>query len=191
MWLAFCFLPASRDMIRIQSYLSLLLVLCAGCSHSFPQPPLNNLPSAQQTYSDALAKAHGNQKPVVVFFTQDEFWCHRMEGYHADEDVAQLLAKYFNLISIWLDATPGGEQLYYERGGDRGVPAYSIVDPHGELLADSGDTRQHNIGFPNTDDEVIRYLEILKIACPEMTEVEQALLRSKLEARRVSDITRN
>ena len=80
--------------------------------------------------------------------------------------------------------------MYHERGSDRGVPAYSIVDSKGELLVDSGDTGQ-NVGFPNTDEEVKRYLEILKTACPEMTEDELSQLRNKLEARRIRDVTSN
>lgn len=175
-----------------QAKLLVLAVLhCSGCSRSFNAPPVSNLQSAQDIYSDALANAERINKPVFVLFTQDEFWCHRLAGYHDDEEVARLLEKYFILISIRLDATPGGEQMYAERGGDRGVPAYTIVDPHGELLADSGDTREQNVGFPNTDDEVKRYLEILKTACPEMTDEEQGLLRAKLEARRLTDVTTN
>src|SRR6185369_9720244 len=123
------------EMIRIPTHLAALLVLCAGCTRSFQQQPVNSQPSAQQIYSDALEKAEILKKPVFVYFTQDEFWCHRMEGYHADEDVARLLNKYFIVISIWLDATPGGEQLYHDRGGDRGVPAYAIVDSKGKLMA--------------------------------------------------------
>jgi hypothetical protein len=176
-------------MIRCYAPLTLLLAICSGCWGS-AQTPVSNLPTATKTLSDALANARIENKPVLIVFTQDEFWCHRLEGYHADEEVARLLDEHFVLIRIWVDATPGGEQLYYEHGSDRGVPAYTIVDPNGERLADSGDVGQ-NVGFPNTAEEVKRYLEILKTACPEMTEDELSLLHSKLEARRVADVTTN
>jgi hypothetical protein len=166
-----------------------LLVICSGC-WSATDPPINTSPTAGQIYADALANAQAANKPVFILFTQDEFWCQRLEGYFEEEEVARLFDKYFVLVSIRLDATPGGEQMYYERGGGRGVPAYTLVDASGNLLADSGDEGQ-NIGFPNTDDEVQRFLEIVKTACPAITDDELALLRGKLEARRLADITNN
>src|SRR5689334_14918584 len=109
-------------MIRYHTLLSVLLLICSGCWGS-AQAPVSNLPTAEKIYADALNNARRANKPVLIVFTQDEFWCHRLEGYHADEEVARLLDKYFVLIRIWVDATPGGEQMYYERGSDRGVPA--------------------------------------------------------------------
>jgi hypothetical protein len=164
-----------------------MLTLCGSCSR---RAAIDYAPSAQQIYADALANAKIVNKPLFVLFTRDEFWCQRLEGYHAEEPVARLLEKYFLQISIRLDATPGGEEMYHQRGGDRGVPAYTIVDPRGELLADSGDTGR-NVGFPNTADELQRYLAMMKTACPAITDDELGLLRAKLEARRLSDVTTN
>ena len=31
-------------------------------------------------------------KPLFVVFTQDEFWCHQLEGFETDEDVARYVA---------------------------------------------------------------------------------------------------
>ena len=173
--------------INLRPFICFLLILLSGCWSSSGQP-INNLPTAEQLYAEALAKAAAADKPVFVLFTQDEFWCHRLEGFLAEEEVARIFDKHFVLASIRLDATPGGEAMYYERGSGRGVPAYTIVDSHGKFLADSGDTGQ-NIGFPNTDEEVSRFLEIIKTACPEITQDELSDLKHKLEARRLADIT--
>jgi hypothetical protein len=177
---------SASDVTRCAIQLALLISLSLGCGRS-ANPPYSQLPTAQTIYSSALKNAQIANKPVFVVFTQDEFWCQQLDNFEADEDVARLLGKYFLLIHLRVDAHVGAEQLYYEHGSDRGVPAYAIIDPHGETLADSGDVGQ-NIGFPNSDDEVQRYLKMLKTACPEITDEEQVLLRNKLEARRVTDI---
>lgn len=165
--------------------LAVLSAISIGC-HRPHQTTIGNLPTAQSIYNAALEKAQLANKSVFVVFTQDEVWSHQLADFEADEDVARLLDKYFLLIHLRIDADPGAEQMYYERGSDRGAPAYTIVDPHGEPLADSGDVGQ-NIGFPNNDEEVKRYLEMLKTACPKITDEEQVLLRNKLEARRVGE----
>jgi hypothetical protein len=173
-------------MRRLTLPLLLMLTLLGGCWR-FKQPTYVDAQQAHTIYSAALDRAQLAEKPVFILFTQDEFWCQKLENYLADKDVARVLDKYFILISLRIDAMVGAEQMYYERGGDRGVPAYKIVDPRGEFLVDSGDVGQ-NIGFPNTNEEVTRYLEMLTTACPEITAEEQTLLRNKLEARRVADV---
>jgi hypothetical protein len=162
-----------------------LLALHAGC-WPFTQPKYTDAPQAHTIFSKALDQAQIAEKPVFILFTQDEFWCHQLEAYHADEEVARLIDKHFIVVTLPIDALVGAQQMYSERGGGRGVPAYTIVDSHGELLADSGDVGQ-NIGFPNNEEEVNRYLAILKTACPEITDEEQALLQNKLGARRVAE----
>jgi hypothetical protein len=163
----------------------LILAVLSGCWR-FNQPTYVDAQQAHTIYSAAIDHAQIAEKPVFVLFSQDEFWCQQLQNYLADKDVARVLDKYFILISLRIDTMVGAEQMYYEKGGNRGVPAYTIVDPRGETLADSGDVGE-NIGFPNTDDEVQRYLEILNTACPEITAEEQTLLRNKLEAHRVKD----
>jgi hypothetical protein len=177
----------NTEMRRFSLPLVLLMALHAGC-WPFTQPTFTDAPQAHKIVSDALDQAQIVERPVFLLFTENDFWSHQLEDYHADEDVARLLDKYFIVVMLPIDAMVGAQQMYHERGNDRGVPAYTIVDSHGALLADSGDAGQ-NIGFPNTDDEVHRYLEMLKTACPEMTDEEQALLQKKLEAHRVGDVT--
>jgi hypothetical protein len=176
-------------MRRVSLPLVLLVALQASCWR-FTQPTFTDAPQAHKIFADALEQAQLAEKPVFILFTQNEFWCHQLEAYHADEDVARLVDKYFIVVTLPIDALVGAQQMYVERGGERGVPAYTIVDSHDELLADSGDVGQ-NIGFPNNDEEVQRYLDLLKIACPKMTDEEQTLLRNKLEARRITDVITN
>jgi hypothetical protein len=159
-----------------------LLCLLAGCWSNGSQP----IPgSAEKIYLDALAAAKKSHKAVQIVFVHPEVdWCQRLDDYHADSGVAQILNNHLVTIRIDLIDTPGGYNMFLERGGARGQPAFSIVDDKGMLLADSGDVGE-NVGFPNNDEEVARYLTALKAACPQFTEAELTVLRGQLEARRV------
>ena len=176
----------SRHMSRsllIFIVFTVLLTTGCGCSsnggHPFPG-------SAEKIYVDALAAAKKSNKAVQLVFSNSEVtWCQRLDEYHADAQVAKILDKHLISIRFDLIETPGGFNMFLERGsGERGQPAFTFVDYKGMLLADSGDVGE-NVGFPNNDDEVNRYLAALKTACPEITADELALLRAKLEALRV------
>jgi hypothetical protein len=160
-----------------------LLAIGFGCSsnggHPFPG-------SAEKIYVDALAAAKKSDKAVQLVFSHPKVtWCQRLDEYHADAQVATILDKHLISIRFDLIETPGGFNMFLERGSaERGQPAFTFVDYKGMLLADSGDVGE-NVGFPNNDDEVARYLTALKTACPTITTEELALLRAKLEALRV------
>lgn len=170
--------------LRIFIIFTVLLTMVGfGCSsnggHPFPG-------SAEKIYVDALAAAKKSSKPVQLVFSNPEVtWCQRLDEYHADAQVAKILDKHLISIRFDLIETPGGFNMFLERGSaERGQPAFTFVDYKGMLLADSGDVGE-NVGFPNNDDEVARYLTALKTACPKITDPELDLLRTKLETLRV------
>ena len=173
-------------MSRFLIVIAILAALCGGCQRS----PTNTLPTAQSIYAAALEKAQLVNKPVFVVFTRNGFGVISWPTLRRTKMSPSCSNKYFLFVHLRMDANPGAEEMYYERGIDRGVPAYTIVDSHGKFLADSGDVGE-NVGFPNTDDEVDRYVEMLKIACPQITAEEQTLLRDKLQTRRVNEILNN
>jgi len=119
---------------------------------------------------------------LLVFGFRDQGWSDRLDQYHADPDIAPVLSKYFVLQRIDIDETPGGMEMYLQRG-PRGAPAFSIFDSSGEFLADSGQNEQ-NFGFPNNPEQVDRYIAALTTACPKLTEEDIAVLRYKLEQMR-------
>jgi len=162
-----------------------LLIGEVGCRRNSGEPVERDAVNAEKIYNDALATAKQTNRAVEVLFLHPEVaWSQRIDEFHAASEVAAILSKYLVLVRIDLNETPGGLSMFYDRGGDRGQPAFSIVDYKGMLLADSGG-QEENVGFPNTDEEVGRYLEIMKTAIPKITDVELAVLRSKLEEMRV------
>lgn len=168
--------------LRTLSCAALLCIISACARDTFQPSP----GTAEKIYLDGLAAAKKSHKPLQIVFVHPEVdWCQRLEEYHAAPEVAQILNKHLQTIQIDLVDTPGGYNMFLERGDAiRGQPAFSIVDFKGMLLADSGDVGE-NVGFPNNDDEVARYLSALKTACPKLTDEEMGVLRGQLETRRV------
>jgi hypothetical protein len=64
-----------------------------------------------------------------------------------------------------------------------------FLDAEGGLLAESGSEPGANIGFPTTPEELDAYCNIIRTACPDLSDDEVALLRAKLEALGLPDAT--
>jgi hypothetical protein len=141
-------------------------------------------PSAAEKMRDAAVKQarHDSRRVLLWFSAAQSPFCELMDRYHADRQVADVLDRHCAILKIDIHQTPGGAELYYETGQDRGVPAFAILDQEGVIVADSGSLDQaSNIGFPTTEDELDRYELAMKAGCPGLTEDELTLLRAKLQ----------
>src|SRR5262245_40287093 len=177
--------PVQVEMMRRVAALTLALFLFCSCLGP-PQPRMG--PSvAEATLSSTKARAKQEGKHVFLLFVAPECdWCDCFDRYHDDPEVRRLVDKYFVLARVAVKATPGGEPTYLAHGGTRGAPAFTPRDHHCAFLASSG-YAGNNIGFPANEEEVNRYIECLKTACPKLTDEDVAVLRRKLaETRRAS-----
>src|SRR4051812_47351575 len=169
-----------RYKIRDVILLTIIAALAVGWYVNYRRPQAS---LAEKIRSAALARAKKDNRPVLlVFGLHDQSWCDRLDAYHADPAVRGVLEKYFVLARVDIEQ-PGGTEMYLDRG-DRGFPAFSILDAEGTVVSDSGQADE-NIGFPNNPEQVERYIAALKAACPQMTEDEAAVLRQKLEEMRI------
>jgi hypothetical protein len=141
-------------------------------------------PSAAEKMRDAaVTQAKKDGKRVFLWFSAAESpFCELMDRFHAEREVAEVLDRHCTILSIDVHQTPGGAELYYQTGYDRGVPAFAILDQDGIIVADSGSLDQaSNIGFPTTEDELDRYAVAMQTGCPALTEADVKLLRAKLQ----------
>jgi hypothetical protein len=135
---------------------------------------------------EALAEAKKQNKRLLLWFSANyknlsgPDYCGFMERFHAEPEVAAVLGKYFVIKRIDIHEEFGGEQVYYQEGSDRGVPAFSLLDSTGNLLADSGKDEATNFGYPDTPEQLDAYCKAMKTACPDITDAELKLLRNKL-----------
>lgn len=162
-------------------FCSAFLLAIASCSwHPF-RP---TAPTAEKILARAIATAKKDHKLVLlVFGFHDNGWSDRLDQFHAEPEVVAVLQKHFVITRVDMDETPGGMEMYLQRG-PRGAPAFSIFDSSGQFLVDSGQDEQ-NFGFPNDDEQVDRYIAALTTACPKLSEDDTAVLRSKLEQMRI------
>jgi hypothetical protein len=167
-------------MSRSPLLLLLLSAVLLGCSW----PGTRSLPpsAAEQMRDDALRQAKREGKQVYVWFTTaDSEWCQLLERFHRDPAVAAILWKHFVEVRIDFYQTSGGSYLYELTGNTRGLPAFSLLDTNGALVADSGSTDEaSNIGFPTTDEQRERYALAIKTALPQVSDDELTLLKDKL-----------
>ena len=166
--------------MRRSLYILLVAVLIAGCGR-FQSQPTSSV--AHDLRDAALKQAKKEGKRVFLWFaTADPGWCELMDRFLADPEVATLLGRHLIPVKIDVHQTPGGMQLYLDMGADRGVPAFSILDESGVILADSGSQDQStNIGFPTTVAELNGFDTALRTACPTLTDDDLRFLRAKLQ----------
>src|SRR5262245_54850822 len=125
-------------------------------------PPANDLLAA------GLTKAKDENKRVFLIFGSPGCgWCVKFEQYHADSEVARVVGRHLVIVKVDIAKNPGGDELYKKYGSDRGVPAFTILDPDKNVLGDSGDGKD-NIGFPYEPNEVTHYFKVLRKSCTKL-----------------------
>lgn len=171
-------------MIRIESVLVVAVATCISCATR--SNSVANVVTAEEIRADALATAKREEKvAMLIFIMPGESWSERLDKYHADPEVSQVIGRHFVFAKVDIEETFGGEQMYLEYGGMRGVPAFSVLDSEGMLLAHSGDMEQ-NVGFPNDAEQVDRYVAAIRTACPKLSDEEVEVLRGKLDELRLA-----
>jgi hypothetical protein len=138
-------------------------------------------PAAAELLDGGLSQAGKEGRRVfLVFGSPGCGWCKRFDQFHDDPEVGRVVGKHLVLVKVDVVKNPGGEALYLKHGRQRGVPAWTILDPAAKVLADSGDAEK-NVGFPFQPNEVEHYVKALRASCPGLTDAEVDLLTKKLK----------
>lgn len=131
---------------------------------------------AQEKAEDILTKAlteakSGNKNVLLMFHASWCKWCHIMEKNMNLPETKPVFDKKF--ITAYIDVqeagekkkleNPGGEELMNRyKGKDAGLPFWLILNPKGEVLADSFNDKKENLGCPSTAEEVDVFAAKLK-----------------------------
>jgi uncharacterized protein YyaL (SSP411 family) len=139
-------------------------------------------PPAEALLADGLARAKKDGKVVFLQFGSPTCgWCKYLDKYHADPDVRRIVGRRLVIVKVDIVTNPGGDTMYEKYGAQRGVPAFTFLDPDAKVLADSGD-KGENAGFPYEPKEIEHYFKAFKTACPALTESDIEVLTAKLKA---------
>lgn len=131
---------------------------------------------AQEKAEDILTKAlteakSGNKNVLLMFHASWCKWCHIMEKNMNLPETKPVFDKKF--VTAYIDVqeggekkkleNPGGEELMNRyKGKDAGLPFWLILNPKGEVLADSFNDKKENLGCPSTAEEVDVFAAKLK-----------------------------
>jgi thiol-disulfide isomerase/thioredoxin len=120
-----------------------------------------------------------NKKLFLVFGWEGCGWCRRLDKYHNDPKVKNILNRYFMISYIDIYKSANGQDLY-KRYGKGGTPSWTVFDSQGKIMVDS-DLGKGNIGYPATDDEINSYILAIKKAVPNLKRSDCDLLIEKLK----------
>lgn len=157
---------------------SLLLVLAitvavSGANAQSAKPASDILNAAYKT------AAKEKKNVFVIFHASWCGWCHKMDTAMNDAAVKAFFDKSYVVEHLTVkeapakksDENPGADELLKKyHAADQGIPFWLILDPKGNLLADSQerpdgaslDTPGQNIGCPATQKEVDYFVKLLK-----------------------------
>lgn len=147
---------------------------------------------AQEVFAAALATAKKEHKRVFLHFGAPWCgWCHRLENWMAQPEIAALLAKDFVDTKIDNDRMSGGKEFYEAQlaaAGQKptGIPWFVFLDENGKMLAQSVGPKG-NTGFPYQPEEVDYFVTMLNTAKQNLTDADVAALKKSLDDNREND----
>jgi thioredoxin-related protein len=115
----------------------------------------------------ALTEAKSKNKNVLLVFHASWCkWCHVMEKNMNLPETKPIFEKKF--VTAYVDVqemkekktleNPGGEELMKKyKGENAGLPFWLVLNPKGEVLADSFNEKGENLGCPSTAEEVATF----------------------------------
>jgi thiol-disulfide isomerase/thioredoxin len=119
--------------------------------------------NADHVYKQALALAQKENKRVFLQFGAPWCgWCHRLEDFLAEPQIAKIMAQDYILVKIDLDRMAGAKAIDKRiRKKGRGIPWHAILDAGGKVLITS-DGPKGNIGFPLRPAEIAHFIRMIK-----------------------------
>jgi len=123
---------------------------------------------ADVVLNKALTEAKAGKKNVLLVFHASWCkWCKMMEKNMDLPETKPIFDKRF--VTAYLDVqergdkksleNPGGQELMNKyKGENAGLPFWLILNPKGEVLADSFDAKGENLGSPATPEEVTTFI---------------------------------
>lgn len=140
---------------------------------------------ADVVLNKALTEAKAGKKNVLLVFHASWCkWCKMMEKNMDLPETKPIFDKRF--VTAYLDVqergdkksleNPGGQELMNKyKGENAGLPFWLILNPKGEVLADSFDAKGENLGSPATPEEVTTFIAKLGKASKLSNEESQTI----------------
>lgn len=127
---------------------------------------------ADVVLNKALVEAKAGKKNVLLVFHASWCkWCKMMEKNMNLPETQSIFGDRF--VTAYVDVqergdkksleNPGGQELMNKyKGENAGLPFWLILNPKGEVLADSFNAKGENLGSPSTPEEVATFIAKLE-----------------------------
>jgi thioredoxin-related protein len=175
------------------------LKVAAGDAHHDVAKLVAFLTEHQAKYLDAkdvraAAFAQAKKDGKMVFLHFGAPWCpycHQLDDWMAQPEIAALLAKDFVDVKIDQDRMSGGKEMLEAEAAAAGVeadgiPWFVFCDADGKQLANSN-AAEGNIGFPSKPEEVAHFAKMLEKCKRNLTDTDVKTLVGSLNAIRAAD----
>jgi len=143
---------------------------------------------AEAVLADGLARATRDHKLVFLRLGAPRCpWCHKLEDFLANPEVAQILGLDFVDVKIDVDRMKNGKEVAgrFRPSDKAGIPWFAFLAADGTTLATS-DGPDGNIGYPVQPAEIEHFLSMLKkttrrVSADQVGRIEK-LLRAAAES---------
>ncbi len=139
---------------------------------------------AELVLREGLARASSVDKRVFLTFGAPWCgWCHRLENWFAQPEIASILDRDFVIVKIDVDRMTHGQDLMAQvrPNADGGIPWFAALDEKGKPLATSQGPKG-NIGFPFTPEEIDHFMVFIAGQSRRIDAAQQDQLRQSLIA---------
>lgn len=138
---------------------------------------------AKKSLDAALEIARKDDKRIFLHFGAPWCgWCHKLEAWMLQPEVAAILGRDFVPLKIDIDRMTGGKDLMARLRGSQGggIPWFAFLDSSGKPLITSDPGGGGNIGFPAKDDEIAHFEKMLRETAKKISADDIAKLSSSL-----------
>ncbi len=146
---------------------------------------------ASAALSAAIAEASAGGKLVFLRFGAPWCgWCHTMDAWIAQPEVAATLSKAFVTVKIDTDRMTGGDALLnaHAKGAQQGIPWFEFLDGAGAALANSTGPAG-NVGFPVALEEIAWFVDMIKQSGAKLSDADIEALKGSLTPKERRQLT--
>jgi len=138
---------------------------------------------AKNVVEEALSRAASGDKRLFLAFGAPWCgWCHRLEDWLKDPEVAAILERDFVVAKVDIDRMTDGKNvmLHHRSSASGGIPWYVVLDSKGKSLG-TADGPEGNIGYPFKPKEIDHFVNLVRSASQHIDAQQLEKLRHSLE----------
>jgi thioredoxin-related protein len=138
---------------------------------------------AEVVLREELSRASSLDKRVFLTFGAPWCgWCHRLENWLAQPEIASILDRDYVVVKIDIDRMTHGKEVMAQirPNADGGIPWFAVLDAKGKPLGTSHGP-QGNIGYPFKPEEIDHFMALIGAQSRRIDAGQQEQLRQSLK----------